>query len=260
MIHVTPAGVPPHRRLGQRVGEHPARARAATIDPLAGRTARSVPALPPTGSDQLNARRGSGGHGSPPTVVLLCEERRAVQQAVARTMSAAPGVRRIECVANSEQLLAHYSRQPADLVLISTSSRAVASAAEITRRLLAAHSRADVLVLGTTRDASGIAAVMASGARGYLCWDTAREVITTLNAPTATPLAGSFGASEARLSERELHVLRGMSDGKNNLQIARELFLGENTVKTHARRIFRKLGVNDRAAAVAQGFRLGMVV
>jgi DNA-binding NarL/FixJ family response regulator len=61
------------------------------------------------------------------------------------------------------------------------------------------------------------------------------------------------------LSERELQVLRGMSDGKSNGQIGRELFLSEDTVKTHARRLFRKLGVNDRAQAVALGFRHGLV-
>jgi len=61
------------------------------------------------------------------------------------------------------------------------------------------------------------------------------------------------------LSERELQVLRGMSDGKSNGQIGRELFLSEDTVKTHARRLFRKLQVNDRAQAVALGFRHGLV-
>jgi DNA-binding NarL/FixJ family response regulator len=50
-----------------------------------------------------------------------------------------------------------------------------------------------------------------------------------------------------------------MSDGKSNAQIGRELFLSEDTVKTHARRLFRKLGAKDRAEAVAQGFRQGII-
>jgi DNA-binding NarL/FixJ family response regulator len=61
------------------------------------------------------------------------------------------------------------------------------------------------------------------------------------------------------VTERELQVLRGMSEGKSNGQIGRELYLAEDTVKTHARRIFRKLRVKDRAEAVAQGFRCGYV-
>ena len=46
-----------------------------------------------------------------------------------------------------------------------------------------------------------------------------------------------------------------MTEGKSNGEIGKELFLSEDTVKTHARRLFRKLGVNDRAQAVAHGFR-----
>jgi DNA-binding NarL/FixJ family response regulator len=61
------------------------------------------------------------------------------------------------------------------------------------------------------------------------------------------------------LTERELQVLRGMADGKSNAEIGRELFVSEDTVKTHARRLFRKLGARDRAHAVASAFRAGLV-
>lgn len=62
------------------------------------------------------------------------------------------------------------------------------------------------------------------------------------------------------LTERELQVLRGMADGRSNAEIGRELFVSEDTVKTHARRLFRKLGARDRAHAVAAGFRAGLVI
>lgn len=61
------------------------------------------------------------------------------------------------------------------------------------------------------------------------------------------------------LTEREMQVLLGMADGKSNAEIGRELFVSEDTVKTHARRLFRKLGARDRAHAVAAGFRAGLV-
>lgn len=61
------------------------------------------------------------------------------------------------------------------------------------------------------------------------------------------------------LTEREMQVLIGMADGKSNAEIGRELFVSEDTVKTHARRLFRKLGARDRAHAVAAGFRAGLV-
>ena len=50
-----------------------------------------------------------------------------------------------------------------------------------------------------------------------------------------------------------------MASGKSNGEIGRQLYLSEDTVKTHARRLFRKLGAADRAQAVALGFRWGFV-
>jgi DNA-binding NarL/FixJ family response regulator len=70
---------------------------------------------------------------------------------------------------------------------------------------------------------------------------------------------GVSGARRLALTERELQVLRGMADGKSNAEIGRELFVSEDTVKTHARRLFRKLGARDRAHAVAAAFRAGLV-
>ncbi len=67
------------------------------------------------------------------------------------------------------------------------------------------------------------------------------------------------GVRRLALTERELQVLRGMADGKSNAEIGRELFVSEDTVKTHARRLFRKLSARDRAHAVAAAFRAGLV-
>ncbi|MEH1054411.1 helix-turn-helix transcriptional regulator [Micromonospora sp. CPCC 206171] len=81
--------------------------------------------------------------------------------------------------------------------------------------------------------------------------------------PAPTGRRGAPGARSGRgavgLTERELQVLLGMAEGKSNAEIGRELFVSEDTVKTHARRLFRKLGARDRAHAVAAGFRAGLV-
>ena len=47
--------------------------------------------------------------------------------------------------------------------------------------------------------------------------------------------------------------------GKSNGAIGRELYLSADTIKTHAQRLFRKIGANDRAQAVALGFRWGLL-
>lgn len=76
----------------------------------------------------------------------------------------------------------------------------------------------------------------------------------TLAESDARPVAGGI-----TLTDRELQVLRGMSQGKSNGHIGRELYLSEDTVKTHARRLFRKLGARDRAHAVHIGWLHGLL-
>ena len=69
----------------------------------------------------------------------------------------------------------------------------------------------------------------------------------------------SWPGMELQLTERELQVLKGMSQGRSNAEIGRKLYLSEDTVKTHARRLFNKLGARDRAHAVALGMRHSFV-
>jgi two-component system, NarL family, nitrate/nitrite response regulator NarL len=78
-------------------------------------------------------------------------------------------------------------------------------------------------------------------------------------AAVAAPPAPAALPPIAPLTKREIEVLSGMSYGRSNAQIGQELFLSEDTVKTHARRLFRKLGAKDRAQAVAIGLRRGLI-
>ncbi|MEV4416360.1 response regulator transcription factor [Catellatospora sp. NPDC049609] len=96
----------------------------------------------------------------------------------------------------------------------------------------------------TGRSSGGLPAAVVPAQRGDLAGE---------GAPPVRP------ARSVTLTERELQVLRGMADGQSNAEIGRDLFVSEDTVKTHARRLFRKLGARDRAHAVAAGFRAGLV-
>lgn len=196
------------------------------------------------------------------TTVIICDDRRNVREGLTRVMTAVHGVTRIDAVSSGDELLARFGKAPADVVLVGT-QRALASGVEATRRLVGAHPRANVIVFGAPDDSGSIAAAIAGGARGYLRWDASRTEVVAALAHTlvssAIPAPRDSGDASVRLTEREMQVLRGMSQGKSNGQIGRELFLSEDTVKTHARRLFRKLGVRDRAQAVAHGFRRGLV-
>jgi DNA-binding NarL/FixJ family response regulator len=116
-------------------------------------------------------------------------------------------------------------------------------------------------------NAGGVPAMLPNGPmvpsqRGDAAIDpvTGRPMVWPGNESTSVGVADAVPTGRRlTLTERELQVLRGMADGKSNAEIGRELFVSEDTVKTHARRLFRKLGARDRAHAVAAGFRAGLV-
>jgi len=73
---------------------------------------------------------------------------------------------------------------------------------------------------------------------------------------TAVRPAGLLGQP---LTARELQALRGAANGMSNAEIAAELWLAENTIKSHLQRVFRKLGARDRAHAVALALQQGVL-
>ncbi|MBS0339119.1 MAG: response regulator transcription factor, partial [Proteobacteria bacterium] len=74
----------------------------------------------------------------------------------------------------------------------------------------------------------------------------------------ATGAAATPGAAEGMLSRRECQVLRLLADGLSNKELSRKLFISENTVETHLRRINEKLGARNRTQAVARARELGL--
>jgi DNA-binding NarL/FixJ family response regulator len=131
-----------------------------------------------------------------------------------------------------------------------------------------------VLVLTTYDTDSDVLPAIEAGATGYLLKDAPREELfravraaargeAVLSPSVATRLMGQLRtpASSARepLSQRELEVLGLIAQGSTNREAASQLFISEATVKTHLLHIYAKLGVNDRAAAVAAAFERGLL-
>ncbi|MGW3348418.1 response regulator [Nonomuraea rubra] len=126
-----------------------------------------------------------------------------------------------------------------------------------------------VLVL-TTFDTDVLPALEA-GASGYLLKDAppdelVRAVRATHRGETvlAPAVAGRLAEhlrrpARGKLSKRELEVLRLVAGGATNKQAAASLFISEASVKTHLLHIYAKLDVRDRAAAVAEAFRRGLL-
>jgi DNA-binding NarL/FixJ family response regulator len=136
--------------------------------------------------------------------------------------------------------------------------------------LVRAGVTARVLVLTTYDTDRDVLPAIEAGATGYLLKDTGRDELVhairtaargeaVLSPSVATRLLGRVRTPADPLSARELEVLTLIADGATNREAASKLFISEATVKSHMLHIYTKLGVNDRAAAVGEAFRRGLL-
>ena len=144
----------------------------------------------------------------------------------------------------------------------------VAAITELARRGVAAR----VLVLTTYDTDSHVLPAIEAGATGYLLKDAPRdELLRAVRAASRgesvlSPAVAARLMSRVRspgagpLSQREIQVLELVAAGTTNREAATRLFITEATVKTHLLNIYAKLGVSDRAAAVAEAFNRGLLI
>ncbi len=127
---------------------------------------------------------------------------------------------------------------------------------------------ARIIILTTFEGDVEINRALQAGARGYLLknmppselLDVIRQVHAgkkRIPAAIASQLAEHM--SDESLTEREVEVLRQVAGGNKNREIARKLFISEETVKVHIKHIMEKLGATDRTQAVAIGVRRGII-
>jgi two-component system, NarL family, response regulator LiaR len=130
----------------------------------------------------------------------------------------------------------------------------------------------EVLALTSVLESASVVEAIRAGAIGYLLKDTqASELRNAIKAAAAgqvqlSPQASAYLLGAIRLPEmpepltpREMDVLRLLTQGQSNKEIARALHLVEETVKSHVRHILAKLGVQSRTQAVLAAIRLGIV-
>ena len=205
------------------------------------------------------------------STILLCEDHRVVREALAGMLGRVAGLTTVHQAGTGEEALASYPVLKPDAVVLDVRLPGV-DGVGVTTRLLALDPQARVLLLsGEAREEDRVRGLRA-GAVGFLPKDVDAEGLCSA---VARVLAGEDLLTSAQrralkaavtpvdagpaLSPRELQVLEGMAAGRSNREIGKTLWVSEDTVKVHAKKLFVKTGVHDRAAAVAWAFRRGVL-
>ena len=193
------------------------------------------------------------------TSVLIVDDAPAVRDGLRRLVSALPGVTAVSLASSGDEALARCRSERPDLVLLDVRMPGM-TGLECARRLLHSDPAVRIVMLTAGDDPQAVATAVANGAAGYISKDATRlEMGLAIHHVRGNGQRTAEPTPQFKLSERETQVLAGMSRGLSNGEIGRELYLSEDTIKTHARRLFRKLRAADRAQAVAVGLRAGLI-
>jgi DNA-binding NarL/FixJ family response regulator len=200
--------------------------------------------------------------------LLIVDDHPVVRDGLRGMFSADPRFQVLGEAGDGAEAIAVAERLRPDVILMDLrmpNTDGVTAIRELARRGVPAR----VLVLTTYETDHDVLPAIDAGATGYLLKDAPREELfraveaaargqAVLSPAVATRLMGQVRqpAAEA-LSQRELEVLELIAQGSTNREAARQLFISEATVKTHLLHVYAKLGVNDRAAAVATAFSRG---
>jgi DNA-binding NarL/FixJ family response regulator len=208
-----------------------------------------------------------------PIRVLIADDHPVVRDGLRGIFEGAPDFEVLGQAADGAEAVALAERLQPDVVLMDLrmpNLDGLGAIAELARRGLPAR----VLVLTTYDTDADVLPAIQAGATGYLLKDAPRTELlravraaargeSVLSPSVASRVLGRVrrpgSAEPGELSPRELEVLGLVAQGATNREAARRLFISEATVKTHLLHIYAKLGVSDRAAAVAAGFDRGLL-
>jgi DNA-binding NarL/FixJ family response regulator len=205
-----------------------------------------------------------------PIRLLIVDDHPVVRDGLRGMFAGDPDFEVVADAANGNEALARARAFHPDVVLMDLRMPEMDGVSAI-RAMSEGGVEARVLVLTTYDTDSDVLAAIEAGATGYLLKDAPRqELLRAVRAAARgegvlSPSVTSRLLDQVRqpakegVSERELEVLQLIARGFNNREAAAHLFISEATVKTHLLHIYAKLGVNDRAAAVATAFDRGLL-
>src|SRR5687768_9210587 len=215
--------------------------------------------------------RGMGGH--PRVSVVVADDHPLYRDGLTRAIRARPDLQLVGEAENGRDALALIGELVPDVAVLDISMPSL-DGLQVLTALGDLESPTRVLVLTAYTDSERVYDALAAGARGYLLKDVDRVTIcdaiariargrTTFSPDLHDGIADQIRAHRhdprPRLTPREREILTLAAEGRSAPEIARLLFLSPATIKTHLSNVYDKLGVSDRAAAVAKALREGVL-
>nr|WP_205379795.1 response regulator transcription factor [Streptomyces sp. SID7805] len=202
--------------------------------------------------------------------MLLADDHPVVRAGLRAVLETEPGIVVVAEAATAEAAVERAAQGGIDVVLMDLQFGKGMNGAEATARITARPQAPRVLIVTTyDSDADTLPAIEA-GATGYLLKDAPPEDLatavrtaaagrTTLAPAVADRLMNRLRTPATALTRRETEVLALVAEGLSNQAIGHRLHLTEGTVKSHLARVYAKLGVDSRTAAVATATELGLL-
>lgn len=200
-----------------------------------------------------------------PIRILLADDHPPLRAGLAAILDSQPDLKVVAQAGSGREVMA--SGESADLYILDL-RMPDGDGIQTIKALVARDPAVRVLVLTTYDNEEDIFHALEAGARGYLLKDTTKEELIAAvrkihqgerYLPQAVAARLADRLIRPSLTPRELDVLRLVSRGRTNKEMASAMFISEETVKSHMKSLFQKLGVHDRAEAVSVSLQRGII-
>jgi DNA-binding NarL/FixJ family response regulator len=214
------------------------------------------------------AARPWGGTVNPISIVLV-DDHRVVSRSLKAYLESFADMKVTGMAANGEELLARIAEWKPQIVLQDLLMPGGIDGVETIRRVMERAPAVKVIALTASTDEARMMGALRAGAAGYVRKDAEPEVLLaavravargkTYIDPSVSRQILHATLSPDDLTPRETEILRQLALGRSNKEIADALSIGDETVKTHVGKVFAKLEVENRAQAVVQALKRGLI-
>jgi two-component system nitrate/nitrite response regulator NarL len=228
--------------------------------------------MPSLSVAQFQADHAAPSKREAPVSVLVADDHPAMRGALARLVREHAGLELVGEAADGERALAMIHAITPDVALLDVRMPRL-DGLGVLRRLRSEDTPVRVLLISGTDDSEIAHEAIRQGAAGFLSKDSeedeiceaviavaeGRSVLSPALQSGVLDLIRERGGGAVRLSERERELLELAAEGLTTGEIAQRLYLSPNTVKTYWQRLYEKLGTGDRASAIAEAIRRGLL-